>query len=93
MKSFTVFFPPLHPDVQAVCGLSCEDIASMFKELRGLGVVVKKLSIDLRKVVSSTRDCPLPLFPPSLHLSLCFQLKYPPCVTTCHCNSSLWPKP
>uniref|UniRef100_A0A674P382 Thrombospondin-1 n=1 Tax=Takifugu rubripes TaxID=31033 RepID=A0A674P382_TAKRU len=46
-----------------VCGLSCEEISSMFRELRGIGVVVKRLSIDLRKVVSSTRDCPLPLFP------------------------------
>lgn len=63
MKSLTAFFSSLHPDVQPVCGLSCEDIASMFNELRGIGVVVKKLSIDLHKVVSSTRDCPLPLFP------------------------------
>uniref|UniRef100_A0A7N6B8V9 Thrombospondin-1 n=1 Tax=Anabas testudineus TaxID=64144 RepID=A0A7N6B8V9_ANATE len=39
--------------VQSVCGFSCEDIASMFKELKGLGVVVKQLSNDLRKVVSS----------------------------------------
>uniref|UniRef100_A0A8C6WT15 Thrombospondin 1a n=2 Tax=Neogobius melanostomus TaxID=47308 RepID=A0A8C6WT15_9GOBI len=37
-------------DVQSVCGLSCEDITSMFKELKGLGVVVKQLSNELRKV-------------------------------------------
>uniref|UniRef100_A0A674MID2 Thrombospondin-1 n=1 Tax=Takifugu rubripes TaxID=31033 RepID=A0A674MID2_TAKRU len=37
-------------DVQPVCGLSCEEISSMFRELRGIGVVVKRLSIDLRKV-------------------------------------------
>lgn len=43
----------LHSDLQSVCGFSCEDIASMFKELKGLGVVVKQLSDELRKVVSS----------------------------------------
>ncbi|CAL8272366.1 unnamed protein product [Merluccius merluccius] len=37
-------------DVQSVCGFSCEDIAGMFKELKGLGVVVKQLSNELRKV-------------------------------------------
>ncbi|KAL6105885.1 thbs1 [Pungitius sinensis] len=37
-------------DPQAVCGFSCEDIAGMFKELKGLGVVVKQLSNELRKV-------------------------------------------
>uniref|UniRef100_A0A671WSE7 Thrombospondin-1 n=1 Tax=Sparus aurata TaxID=8175 RepID=A0A671WSE7_SPAAU len=40
-------------DPQTVCGFSCEDIASMFKELKGLGVVVKQLSNELSKVVSS----------------------------------------
>lgn len=42
-----------HPDLQSVCGFSCEDIASMFKELRGLNVIVKQLSNELEKVVSS----------------------------------------
>ncbi|KAM7402898.1 hypothetical protein PAMA_003698 [Pampus argenteus] len=37
-------------DPQSVCGMSCEDIASMFKEFRGLGVVVKQLSKELLKV-------------------------------------------
>uniref|UniRef100_A0A8C6U694 Thrombospondin 1a n=1 Tax=Neogobius melanostomus TaxID=47308 RepID=A0A8C6U694_9GOBI len=40
--------------VQSVCGLSCEDITSMFKELKGLGVVVKQLSNELRKVVRTS---------------------------------------
>lgn len=44
--------PLLYSDTQSVCGFSCSDIVSMFKELKGLGVVVKKLSNDLRKVVS-----------------------------------------
>uniref|UniRef100_A0A8D3DE77 Thrombospondin-1-like n=1 Tax=Scophthalmus maximus TaxID=52904 RepID=A0A8D3DE77_SCOMX len=44
------------PDLQSVCGFSCEDISSMFKELRGIGVVVKQLSHKLSKVVSSTGD-------------------------------------
>uniref|UniRef100_A0A8D2ZY36 Thrombospondin-1 n=1 Tax=Scophthalmus maximus TaxID=52904 RepID=A0A8D2ZY36_SCOMX len=37
-------------DLQSVCGFSCEDISSMFKELRGIGVVVKQLSHKLSKV-------------------------------------------
>ncbi|XP_056249535.1 thrombospondin-1-like [Seriola aureovittata] len=37
-------------DLQSVCGFSCEDIASMFKELKGLGVIVKNLKNDLEKV-------------------------------------------
>jgi len=31
-----------------VCGFSCDDLISMFKELKGLGVVVKELSKELR---------------------------------------------
>lgn len=54
-----VFSPP-YSEIQPVCGFSCEDIASMFKELRGLGVIVKNLSIDLRKVVSSMARQGLP---------------------------------
>uniref|UniRef100_A0A8C7YKS2 Thrombospondin 1b n=1 Tax=Oryzias sinensis TaxID=183150 RepID=A0A8C7YKS2_9TELE len=34
-----------------VCGFSCEDLISMFKELKGLGVVVKELSNELRQLV------------------------------------------
>uniref|UniRef100_A0AAR2JR80 Thrombospondin 1b n=1 Tax=Pygocentrus nattereri TaxID=42514 RepID=A0AAR2JR80_PYGNA len=34
-----------------ICGFSCDDLASMFKELKGLGVVVQELSNELRKVV------------------------------------------
>uniref|UniRef100_A0A669B8Q0 Thrombospondin 1b n=1 Tax=Oreochromis niloticus TaxID=8128 RepID=A0A669B8Q0_ORENI len=34
-----------------VCGFSCEDLLSMFKELKGLGVVVKELSTELRKLL------------------------------------------
>ncbi|KAJ7989100.1 hypothetical protein DPEC_G00316030 [Dallia pectoralis] len=37
-------------DIQQVCGFSCEDIAGMFQELKGLGVVVKQLSNELSKV-------------------------------------------
>ncbi len=35
-----------------ICGFSCETLAAMFKELKGLGVVVQELSNELRKVVS-----------------------------------------
>uniref|UniRef100_A0AAX7TSK3 Thrombospondin 1b n=1 Tax=Astatotilapia calliptera TaxID=8154 RepID=A0AAX7TSK3_ASTCA len=38
-------------DLQMVCGFSCEDLLSMFKELKGLGVVVKELSTELRKLL------------------------------------------
>uniref|UniRef100_A0A671WFP5 Thrombospondin 1 n=1 Tax=Sparus aurata TaxID=8175 RepID=A0A671WFP5_SPAAU len=38
-------------DLQMVCGFSCEDLVSMFKELKGLGVVVKELSNELRQLV------------------------------------------
>lgn len=34
-----------------VCGFSCEDLISMFKELKSLGVVVKELSNELRQLV------------------------------------------
>uniref|UniRef100_A0A7N9AUD5 Thrombospondin 1b n=1 Tax=Mastacembelus armatus TaxID=205130 RepID=A0A7N9AUD5_9TELE len=43
-------------NLQMVCGFSCEDLLSMFKELKGLGVVVKELSHELRKLVRSARD-------------------------------------
>uniref|UniRef100_A0A665VX04 Thrombospondin-1-like n=1 Tax=Echeneis naucrates TaxID=173247 RepID=A0A665VX04_ECHNA len=43
----------LYSDLHTVCGFTCDDIASMFKELKGLGLMVKQLSTDLTKVVSS----------------------------------------
>uniref|UniRef100_A0A8C2F9G0 Thrombospondin-1 n=1 Tax=Cyprinus carpio TaxID=7962 RepID=A0A8C2F9G0_CYPCA len=43
---------PLENYLQMICGFSCEDLAAMFKELKGLGVVVQELSNELRKVVS-----------------------------------------
>uniref|UniRef100_A0A671WS55 Thrombospondin-1 n=1 Tax=Sparus aurata TaxID=8175 RepID=A0A671WS55_SPAAU len=46
-------------DPQTVCGFSCEDIASMFKELKGLGVVVKQLSNELSKVVTDENFDPV----------------------------------
>lgn len=36
-----------------ICGYTCEDLASMFKELKTLGVMVKDLTDKLRKVVRS----------------------------------------
>lgn len=38
-----------------VCGFSCEDLISMFKELKTLGVVVKELSNELRQLVRSSK--------------------------------------
>ncbi|MED6248128.1 thrombospondin-1-like [Girardinichthys multiradiatus] len=43
-------------DLQTVCGFSCEDIASMFKELRGLNVIVKQLSNELQKVHTDSQS-------------------------------------
>lgn len=48
---------PCESDLQDICGFSCEDLASMFKELKGLGVVVKQLSNELRQVVSIKTSC------------------------------------
>lgn len=47
-------------DLQMICGFSCEDLISMFKELKSLGVVVKELSNELRQLVSDSElsdDC------------------------------------
>uniref|UniRef100_A0A4W5MIK3 Thrombospondin-1 n=1 Tax=Hucho hucho TaxID=62062 RepID=A0A4W5MIK3_9TELE len=41
--------------LQMICGFSCEDLAGMFKELKGLGVVVKELSNELRKVTDENK--------------------------------------
>lgn len=38
-------------DLQMVCGFSCEDLTSMFKELKSLGVVVKEVTNELRQLV------------------------------------------
>ncbi|XP_062863908.1 thrombospondin-1-like [Trichomycterus rosablanca] len=43
-------------DLQDVCGFSCEDLASMFKELKGLGVVVKKLSNEIHQVTAQSNE-------------------------------------
>ncbi|XP_061651323.1 thrombospondin-1-like [Phyllopteryx taeniolatus] len=43
-------------DLQSFCGLSCEDIAGLFKELRGLGMVVKHVTNELRKVSEVSAD-------------------------------------
>lgn len=42
-----------HPDLQSVCGFSCEDIANMFSELNGLNKVVRQLSNNLQRLVSA----------------------------------------
>ncbi|MEQ2177920.1 hypothetical protein GOODEAATRI_008706, partial [Goodea atripinnis] len=39
-----------------VCGFSCEDLISMFKELKSLGVVVKELSYELRQLMCTPRN-------------------------------------
>uniref|UniRef100_A0A674BAD9 Thrombospondin 1 n=1 Tax=Salmo trutta TaxID=8032 RepID=A0A674BAD9_SALTR len=75
--------------IQQVCGFSCEDITSMFKELKGLGVIVKQLSNELNRVVStgSSLVCALSSFlPPSL---VCSQLKPLHCTATCPWNGTV----
>uniref|UniRef100_A0A9J8CF79 Thrombospondin 1a n=1 Tax=Cyprinus carpio carpio TaxID=630221 RepID=A0A9J8CF79_CYPCA len=44
-------------DLQEICGFSCDDLSSMFKELKGLGMVVKQLSDELRQVVRIKTSC------------------------------------
>lgn len=43
-------------DLQAICGLSCDELSSMVLELRGLRTIVTTLQDSIRKVVSG----PLP---------------------------------
>uniref|UniRef100_A0AAX7TUB5 Thrombospondin 1a n=1 Tax=Astatotilapia calliptera TaxID=8154 RepID=A0AAX7TUB5_ASTCA len=56
-----------HPDLQSVCGFSCEDIANMFSELNGLNKVVRQLSNNLQRLVSKSvtvcRKITCPLIP------------------------------
>ncbi|XP_029983063.1 thrombospondin-1 isoform X2 [Sphaeramia orbicularis] len=56
-------------DLQSVCGFSCEDITSMFRELKGLGVVVKQLSNELRKV---SEDSLMLKNQMNIHSGVCF---------------------
>uniref|UniRef100_A0AAY4BV54 Thrombospondin-1 n=1 Tax=Denticeps clupeoides TaxID=299321 RepID=A0AAY4BV54_9TELE len=55
-------------NVQGVCGFSCEDLASMFKEVKGLGLVVKQLSNELREV---TKDNQLIRTTMKFHSGIC----------------------
>uniref|UniRef100_A0A8C4HH99 Thrombospondin 1b n=1 Tax=Dicentrarchus labrax TaxID=13489 RepID=A0A8C4HH99_DICLA len=64
--AFSLCFCP-GEDLQMVCGFSCDDLVSMFKELKGLGVVVKELSNELRQLVRRR---------PSVCLSVCVCLFY-----------------
>lgn len=50
-------------DLQAICGISCEELSSMFLELRGLRTIVTTLQDSIRKVVSSL--CSQPTSPDS----------------------------
>lgn len=59
----------LSVEVQGVCGFTCEDLDSMFRELKGLGLVVKQLSNELREVVSKEACSRPALFRPSLSSS------------------------
>lgn len=42
-------------DLQAICGISCDELSSMVLELRGLRTVVTTLQDSIRKVVSDLR--------------------------------------
>lgn len=39
-------------DLQAICGISCDELSSMVLELRGLRTIVTTLQDSIRKVVS-----------------------------------------
>lgn len=42
-------------DLQAICGISCDELSSMVLELRGLRTIVTTLQDSIRKVVSGPR--------------------------------------
>uniref|UniRef100_A0A8B9R642 Thrombospondin 2 n=1 Tax=Astyanax mexicanus TaxID=7994 RepID=A0A8B9R642_ASTMX len=70
--SCTTFYPILMPDLQVsttdssglMCERSCDELASLFEELKGLRVVVSNLIDGLQKVVSLLR---------SVFQSMCWQ--------------------
>lgn len=64
-------------DLQDICGFSCDDLASMFKELKGLGVVVKQLSNQLHQVVSIRNSCSHLVFSLFLAVSLHLFIQLP----------------
>lgn len=45
-------------DLQAICGISCDELSNMVLELRGLRTIVTTLQDSIRKVVSGL--CPQP---------------------------------
>lgn len=46
-------------DLQAICGISCDELSSMVLELRGLRTIVTTLQDSIRKVVSSLHPLPV----------------------------------
>lgn len=68
---------PCDSDLQDICGFSCEDLSSMFKELKGLGVVVKQLSNQLHQVVSIRNSCSQLVLSFFLSVSLYLLIKLP----------------
>lgn len=46
-------------DLQAICGISCDELSSMVLELRGLRTIVTTLQDSIRKVVSGLHSQPL----------------------------------
>lgn len=46
-------------DLQAICGISCDELSSMVLELRGLRTIVTTLQDSIRKVVSSLHPPPV----------------------------------
>uniref|UniRef100_A0A8C4TPM4 Thrombospondin-1 n=1 Tax=Erpetoichthys calabaricus TaxID=27687 RepID=A0A8C4TPM4_ERPCA len=52
--SFVLIRAFVSTDIQNVCGFSCDELATMFKELQGLRVVVNQLADNIHKLVSMT---------------------------------------
>lgn len=46
-------------DLQAICGISCDELSSMVLELRGLRTIVTTLQDSIRKVVSGLHPPPV----------------------------------
>ncbi|XP_062378705.1 thrombospondin-1-like [Sardina pilchardus] len=55
-------------EVQGVCGFTCDDLNSMFNELKGLGLMVKKLTNELHEV---TKDNQVIMSTMKIHSGVC----------------------
>jgi len=53
-------------DLQAICGMSCDELSSMVLELRGLRTIVTTLQDSIRKVTEENKELAIELRRPPL---------------------------